>query len=120
MNPEEIDRILSRQSDLTPSSGFTESVMDAVRREAATPAPIPFPWKWAAAGIAAIATVLILLGFECIQEMRGAPQGVRIPSVLNSQLQTAMRIGVDYGVGWVLMALVISIVAMKLTRRLVS
>jgi hypothetical protein len=37
---------LSAQSDpLTPSSGFTQSVMDAVHQHATAPEPIPFPWK---------------------------------------------------------------------------
>ena len=30
----EIDRLLSRNDEILPSSGFTVSVMDAVRREA--------------------------------------------------------------------------------------
>ena len=33
----EIDRILSREDEILPSSGFAVSVMDAVRREAAAP-----------------------------------------------------------------------------------
>ena len=44
MTHDEIDRILSQEEELLPSAGFTASVMDAVRREAALPAPIPFPW----------------------------------------------------------------------------
>ena len=39
----EIDRILSREDEILPSSGFVVSVMEAVRREAAAPPPIPFP-----------------------------------------------------------------------------
>jgi hypothetical protein len=36
---DEIDRILSRQDEIVPSSGFAASVMEAVRREAAVPPP---------------------------------------------------------------------------------
>ncbi len=49
----EINRILSREDEILPSSGFTVSVMDAVRREAAAPPPIPFPWKRALPGLVA-------------------------------------------------------------------
>jgi hypothetical protein len=47
---DDLDRLLlarlSAQSDpLTPSSGFTQSVMDTVNQHATAPEPIPFPWK---------------------------------------------------------------------------
>ena len=48
---DEMDRILSGEDEILPSSGFTVSVMDAVRREAAAPPPIPFPWKRALPGL---------------------------------------------------------------------
>jgi hypothetical protein len=44
MTHDEIDRWLSEDDVIVPASGFTEGVMDAVRREAAAPPPIPFPW----------------------------------------------------------------------------
>ncbi len=66
MTRDELDRILSAEEPIVPSSGFAASVMDAVRREAATPPPIPFPWKRAlpgiVVGIAALAG-LIVAGF---------------------------------------------------------
>jgi len=45
MNNDELDRILSKQDDIQPSSGFAASVMEAVHEEASAPPPIPFPWK---------------------------------------------------------------------------
>jgi len=48
-----LDRILSEDDSLEPSSGFGASVMDAVRRQAAEPQPIPFPWLRFAIGLAA-------------------------------------------------------------------
>ena len=36
MSHDEIDRIFSREEEILPSSGFSASVMDAVRREAAS------------------------------------------------------------------------------------
>lgn len=44
MEPEELDRVLSGEADIVPSSGFVASVMEAVTTEATAP-PLPFPWK---------------------------------------------------------------------------
>ena len=57
----EINRILSREDEILPSSGFAVSVMDAVRREAAAPPPIPFPWKRALPGLVVGGFVLALV-----------------------------------------------------------
>jgi hypothetical protein len=59
--PDKLDRILAQEDVLLPSSGFTASVMDAIREEAAAPAPIPFPWKLALPGIAGFIAALILV-----------------------------------------------------------
>src|SRR5208282_4291487 len=58
---DEIDRILSRDDEILPSSGFTVSVMDAVRQEAAALAPIAFPWKRALPGMVVGGFVLALV-----------------------------------------------------------
>jgi hypothetical protein len=60
MRDDELDRILS-EGEILPSSGFTASVMDAVRREAAAPPAIPFPWKRALPGMIAAVLMLALL-----------------------------------------------------------
>lgn len=41
---DQLDRILSSEEALAPSSGFTASVMDVVREAAAEPPALPFPW----------------------------------------------------------------------------
>jgi hypothetical protein len=60
---DEVDRILSAEGSISPSSGFVTSVMQSVQVEAATPPPIPFPWARAlpglAAGCAALVTVVV-------------------------------------------------------------
>lgn len=53
MTPDDIDRILSSEDVLEPSSGFAGNVMEAVRREAAAPATPAFPWVRFAIGLAA-------------------------------------------------------------------
>ena len=59
MKDHDLDRILS-EDEILPSSGFTASVMDAVRREATALPPIPFPWKRALPGLVAAGLTLAL------------------------------------------------------------
>jgi len=54
--PDEVDTILSSDDGLEPSSGFAQSVMNAVRRQAAEPPPLRFPWHWFILGVAACLT----------------------------------------------------------------
>ena len=42
MKPEEVDRVLSEEADIVPSSGFVATVMGAVTAEATAP-PLTFP-----------------------------------------------------------------------------
>jgi hypothetical protein len=61
-----LDQFFAAEEVVLPSSGFTASVMDAVRAEAAGPPPIPFPWKRAwpgiiAAGAALLAALLVIV-----------------------------------------------------------
>jgi hypothetical protein len=53
MTPDDLDRILSSEDSLEPSSGFAMNVMDSVRRQAAEPPRPRFPWFRFAAGLAA-------------------------------------------------------------------
>jgi len=62
----DIHRAPGQDGDIVPSSGFVDSVMQAIQREALEPEPIPFPWKRAAAGFLAasgILTAFIALAF---------------------------------------------------------
>lgn len=40
-----LDRALSVETEIIPSIGFRNSVMQRVRSEVSVPQPIPFPWK---------------------------------------------------------------------------
>jgi hypothetical protein len=53
MKPDDLDRILSWETPVEPSSDFAMHVMAAVRRQAAESPPRPFPWLRFAAGLAA-------------------------------------------------------------------
>ncbi|HEY1242567.1 MAG TPA: hypothetical protein VGF16_18525 [Bryobacteraceae bacterium] len=118
MRDEELDRILSDEPGVVPSSGFTVAVMEAVRREAATPPPIPFPWKRALPGLAAWLVVLVVAVFSshsgAALETAGVPFWPRFLSAATAALATAGR----FGVGWVALALLLSLVSVTLSMRL--
>jgi hypothetical protein len=117
MRHDDLDRILSGQQDIVPSSGFVASVMDAVRSEASTPPPIPFPWKRALPGLAAACFALgwVLVTWLLLFSRRGAsPPKLVEPAALTASLEAAM----NSGVGWVVLALLLALASVKLTFRL--
>lgn len=59
MQPDELDRLLSEEGGISPSPGFTDTVMSAVRREAETPKSIGFPWKPVVFGMASAALSIV-------------------------------------------------------------
>lgn len=68
MKNDKIDRILADDPNLAPSSGFADSIMEAVRREAETPAPLSFPWRRVAPGLT---VCLIAVGAAAIAAFTG-------------------------------------------------
>src|SRR5258708_3997794 len=75
MTPEDLDRILSSEDLLEPSSDFEMDVMAAVRRQAAESSPLQFPWFRFVAGLAAsgamaaAGTVLLLRSAPALAAM---------------------------------------------------
>jgi hypothetical protein len=53
MDDKEIERILSSEEHLVPSSGFALSVMEAIGEAEAEPQPARFPWWRLGVGVAA-------------------------------------------------------------------
>ena len=110
MRDEEIDRILGREEDIVPSSGFHASVMEAVHREATAPPPIPFPWKRAwpafvAAALAFVAAPLLLV-----------ESGAAGPSLFDSLLPAAESVGAP----WIALAALATAGSLLLSRRLAA
>jgi len=68
MRLDDLDRMLSNDEDIVPSSGFTSSVMDLVRREASVPPPIPFPWLRLVLGSLALLGVVAVLTWAGVTE----------------------------------------------------
>ena len=117
MRQDELDRILSSEMEIVPSSGFVASVMDGVRREAATPPAISFPWKralvgWAASGIALAAALVI--GVRAINgEIYVRPAHVNLPFGLVTIVENWNAAGGS----WIVLGLVLSFASVKLSMR---
>jgi hypothetical protein len=119
MQLDDFDRFLAVEDKILPSAGFSASLMEVVRREAATPPPIPFPWKTALPGIGAALTVLvcILLAFGYfVRTSAQEPNSAAMPVLLLQALQTSIH----FGLGWVALSLLLSLVAMVLSMRLTT
>lgn len=116
MKDEPIDRILSSEETLFPSSGFAAAVMQRVREEAATPAPLPFPWKRAAFGslvacgglgwgVAKLAQLAIAVAHN------PQPVVVHVPNNLLQPMQ---------GLGWAALALAVSFASWAASRWMIG
>ena len=132
MSDDELDRILSRNDGIEPSSGFTRNVMDAVRREAAVPAPIAFPWKRALPGLvlcalcvgAILVAAIVRSGSQPVRDTPGPSIWTDIWNGLwtgLANLAGLLRTLNAGGLGWILLALVLTfasiVLSMRLTRR---
>jgi hypothetical protein len=118
---EEIDRVLSRDDEILPSSGFAVSVMDAVRREAAAPPPIPFPWKRALPGLVvggfALALVLVAIVVAIARRASITPQfSMPLPSVM----PPIFHGGIESAAIWTALALLVAFASVKFSMRLAS
>ena len=120
MRQDDFDRILSKDQEIIPSSGFVVSVMDAVRRETDAPPPIPFPWKRALPGLSAAGFALVsvfIVGITLF--IRGTVNQPLPPELLSS---FALIIGAwnTLGASWITLALVLSLASVKFSKRFVS
>ncbi len=114
---DELDRILSEDEEVLPSSGFAASVMEAVRREASTPPPIPFPWKRALPGLAAAGLALVL---GLVQASAAGPGGAAPPRLAPwlSSLLPVLQAVVAGGGHWTALALLLTYASVRLSMRL--
>jgi hypothetical protein len=123
MSHDDIDRILSREEEILPSSGFAASVMEAVRSEAAVPPPIPFPWKRAlpllAAAGAALVLVVVVAVVGITQLGRGGAGSPSVGEWMPAFLPF-MNSAVISAAGWVTLALALSFASVALSQRLAS
>ncbi len=117
MRNDDLDRILSREEEITPSSGFAASVMDAVRAEASVP-PIPFPWKRALPGLAALGFSLVWLLIAAIKQLGEQAAAPPIKETLSSMLAPLLASPMSVAVGWTIVALLLTLACVKLSIHL--
>jgi hypothetical protein len=125
---DEMNRIFSRKEEILPSSGFTASVMDAVRREAAAPPPIPFPWKRALPVIVAGGFVLVMVFVtlvaavaQVIKSSASAQFSASLPSLLAPILGLqGLQRDLGSAAGWSVLALLVAFISTKLSMRLAT
>ena len=125
MSDEELDRMFSAEQGIVPSANFARNVMDKVRMEATAPPPIPFPWTRALPGL--IWCVLSLVGMLVTGLMRPGSQRLSEesgPSIWTSvwtglsNLAGLLRAANAGGLCWILLALLLTYISVKLSLRL--
>ena len=114
----DINHALSGEEEIVPSSGFTASVMDAVRREAATPAPIPFPWKRALPGAVVLCVATLWVLFKGVMEMMQGTAEVPVPNVLSFSVASLLASPKAAAACWIVLALVLSLASVRLSTLL--
>src|SRR5688572_29916067 len=118
MREDELDRVLSRKTEIVPSSGFVGTVMDAVRNEASTPPPLPFPWKRALPGLVACLGLLVWFAVESFRVPERQASAPPIWSTLGSALGSWLPTTETYAAGWILVSILVTLIALKLSMRL--
>jgi hypothetical protein len=116
---DELDRFLSGEEGIAPSSGFTASVMEAVRAEAATPPPIPFPWGRALPGLVAAGLVAAAVLVSALTRLGQDPSAS--PAAVDSGLglaSLAASAASNPEATWVLVAALTMLAALRLGLRL--
>ena len=118
---EEIDRILSREDEVLPSSGFVVSVMEAIRREATAPPPIPFPWKRAWPGVVLAGFIVVMVGIAAVAIIsRLGGMSVASPLPVAPGIPPMVHGGLESAIRWTALSLLAAFVCVKLSMRLAS
>ena len=113
MQYDELDRIMSEEHTVVPSSGFTASVMAAVLRESSAAAPIAFPWMRVLPGLIGLGVALAVLVQQLfVQPEMGAARfyPAWLPAFVDI-IEAGKRIGVQ----WVSLALFLVFASMRLS-----
>ena len=101
-------------ADIVPSSGFTDSVMDAVRRSHTVPPPIPFPWRRVGPWLAA-AVILMAIGVAGLLRRPAANSDLTLttPAILHDALAVVATPESWFVTAGVLLALAFTILAIR-------
>jgi len=117
---DELDRMLrthmnASNEQLTPSSGFTQSVMDAIREETTAPPPIPFPWKRLLPTAIALLCAMIGLGVFAGRPTPALPQALPAGS-----LDFAISTSTATNLLWIALAIGLSLVTATVSFKLAA
>jgi hypothetical protein len=117
MKTDEINRIMSEEEEILPSSGFLDSVMLAVRSEAAAPPAIPFPWKRALPLLALGTITLVALVVYGVSAIAGASatSAQSTPALSYTMFADALFTAVG---GWISVAYLVSLASVMFSLRL--
>jgi len=120
MTNDDLDHLLESHDDIVPSSGFTDSIMAAVRHKAWETPPLRFPWKRAALGPLMAALVVglsVASGFVGPVVVKSPASGV----VRTGEMLTAIGDAASSGrFGWAALALLLTLVCVGLSSHLAS
>ena len=117
---DELDRMLrthmnATSEQLTPSSGFTQSVIDAIREEATALPPIPFPWKRLLP--AAIALLCAIIGLIVFAGRHAPP----LPQVLSpGSINFAINTPTATNLLWIALAIGLSLITATVSYKLAA
>ena len=114
---DDLDRILSDQDEIEPSSGFVSSVMHAVRVEAAAPQPIPFPWVRAVPVFVAFLVLLVAIVIGIAEAVR-IPVAAAAPWPKLSELEFVQHAIVQANAGWIAFAFLLTLFSTLFSFRL--
>jgi hypothetical protein len=117
---DELDRMLlthmnAPSEQLTPSSGFTQSVMDAVRDEATAPPPIPFPWKRLLPAAIALLCAIIGLGIFAGRQTPALPHALS-----SGSLDFAISTPTATNLMWIALAIGLSLITATISFKLAA
>jgi hypothetical protein len=120
MTNDDLDRLLESPDDVVPSSGFTDAVMAAVRREAWETPPLRFPWERAALG--PLMAVLVVVLSVASGFVRPATVGAALPGVVGAgEMLTAIGDAArGVRLGWMTLALLLTLASVGLSSHLAS
>ena len=119
MTDEQMDRALSREPEIVPSSGFVNAVVARVAAESSAPAPIPFPWTRALPGLAACAVFVGSLRWYAQPVPVTVP--FHVPASWSANLadtwMSLRNVGEMVGAGWMALALGLAYASVRLSLR---
>ena len=108
---DELDRILSSEEAIEPSSGLANAVMRAVREQAAAPPPIRFPWARLALGAG---TALLFIVGVAVALLAGVVPVPAEPWDASALLDDPTVVSL----GWAVLALTLSYTSYAVSLRL--